>query len=691
MHIKYIISDDNMSSIVIFKNFDCLNSFHNYSFTKVYLGNCYDSLKKSEEISREIDLITLILIINRGNDQINQVQYYVYNPLTGNPINDYEKCEIYYNTTLIYPMKNIKNINFENVVKFNNYNINVFNESEDFYNDICKNISEIYDFDIILSDRFNDFYYNVSFCDDSCIEIGKDYKNLEVNCSCIFQASLSTNINYNQIKEKYYRNYSIFNFDVMKCRKYFFKNVFNFKGSIILFSFLIIEIFCIILYFIFGKEFIKQFIGALIISNPPKNIKNENNNENDSINNENFMKIYSSQKNNFHTSVPKLKKDDLDDKNLLNNKKTILNQLNINENLKLGNIIQIKDGSDFRFLFKNRNNKTEKTIQATPEILKIKTEKRNENIKNENIENENIENENIGISNEGNKKLSILKNEKSIEKINEDVDSNLFNSFKYLENDETSNFDHKKFDKTNELNIQSNQQGFSIIRKLKNSNYYSKIINNKKESKNYGFKIAKDILYDNNLRLNYLKFSAAFRLDKRSLFDFYCNQIILRENFLYSFIYYNPLQSKFIRIIFLLLKFTFCIFINLICFTKNYISDKYKFGEKNNIKFYFKYGWIRILISLFFIIFIDFSLNLTRFSSNKIISLIKSNEEENKKNSIIEEFKKINIQNNILIILSLVIIGYTWFHVTCFCFVYRYNEVDLLFGSIFTFLLEEIY
>ena len=675
MHIKYINSNDNMYSIVIFKNFDCLNSFHNYSFTKVYLGNCYDSLKKSEEISREIDLITLILIINRGTEQINQVQYYFYNPITGNPINDYDKCELYYNTTLIYPMKNIKNINFENVIKFNNYNINIFNESENIYNDICQNISDIYDFDIILSDRFNNYYYNISFCDDTCIEIGKDFNNFEVNCSCIFQASLSTNINYNQIKEKYYRNNSIFTFDVLKCRNYFFNNIFKFKGSIISFSILLIEIFCIFLYFIFGKEFIKQFIGALIISNPPKT--NKNSDENNSINNEKLMKIPSFQKNNLHTSISKIKKNDLE----LNDKNEILNKIKNKENLKLGNIIQIKEGNNIRFLCNNRNGITEKTIpiedRIIPEIINIKREN-----------NENIEN---GISKEENKKLSISNNEKFIQKINDDVDSNLFYSFKDLENDETSNFAHKKFDKINELNVKSNQQGFSIIRKEKNSNFYSIIINNKKESKNYSFKIAKDILYDNNLRLNNFKFSTAFRLDKRSIFDFYCNQIIVRENFLYSFIYYNPLQSKWIRIIILLLKITFCILINLICFTKNYISDKFKLGEKNNIKFYFKHGWIRILISLSFILFIDFLLNLTRIPSNKIISLIKSNEKENKENIIIEEFKRINFQNNILIIVSLIIIVYTWFHATCFCFVYRYNEIDLIFSSFFIFCLEEIF
>ena len=54
MHIKYILSEDNMYSIVIFKNFDCLNSFHNYSFTKVYFGKCYESIKNQKKFQEKL-------------------------------------------------------------------------------------------------------------------------------------------------------------------------------------------------------------------------------------------------------------------------------------------------------------------------------------------------------------------------------------------------------------------------------------------------------------------------------------------------------------------------------------------------------------------------------------------------------------------------------------------------------------
>ena len=54
MHIKYILSDDNMYSIVIFKNFDCLNSFHNYYFTKVYFGNVMNLLNNQKKYQEKL-------------------------------------------------------------------------------------------------------------------------------------------------------------------------------------------------------------------------------------------------------------------------------------------------------------------------------------------------------------------------------------------------------------------------------------------------------------------------------------------------------------------------------------------------------------------------------------------------------------------------------------------------------------
>ncbi len=43
------------------------------------------------------------------------------------------------------------------------YNINIFNEPQNVYNEYYINIFEIYDFDIILSNRFNNCYYKCFF------------------------------------------------------------------------------------------------------------------------------------------------------------------------------------------------------------------------------------------------------------------------------------------------------------------------------------------------------------------------------------------------------------------------------------------------------------------------------------------------------------------------------------------------
>ena len=45
------------------------------------------------------------------------------------------------------------------------------------------------------------------------------------------------------------------------------------------------------------------------------------------------------------------------------------------------------------------------------------------------------------------------------------------------------------------------------------------------------------------MRLNKLKYIDAVRIDKRNLKTIFKKQIFVRENFLYTFCYYHPLDS----------------------------------------------------------------------------------------------------------------------------------------------------
>ena len=63
----------------------------------------------------------------------------------------------------------------------------------------------------------------------------------------------------------------------------------------------------------------------------------------------------------------------------------------------------------------------------------------------------------------------------------------------------------------------------------------------------------------------------------------------------------------------------------------------------------------------------------------------------NKKQLILQEYENIKFQNTLLSIIIIIITGYTFFHTICFCFVYKFSQIDLFFGSILTFLFGEIF
>ena len=71
--------------------------------------------------------------------------------------------------------------------------IDIFDASDDFFNDKCKyyDINE----DITIKDRREDIFQNVNFCGDNCIYNGINYSLTVAKCSCDTN-SLQDNPNY---------------------------------------------------------------------------------------------------------------------------------------------------------------------------------------------------------------------------------------------------------------------------------------------------------------------------------------------------------------------------------------------------------------------------------------------------------------------------------------------------------------
>ncbi len=269
-HVKYIYPEDNSYSIIIYKSYDCLRTFKDYPFSKIYFNEeCLSSIRNNENISMEIPLIIVIIDIYRNDNQPHQVNYLIYNSINGNEIENFTECKKN-NVTLILPLNNMKNVDLKNAIYYNNkYNINVFNEKEKIFIDKCETNLIKNGYDLLLKDRFELIYQNITFCDKQCSEIKKDYDNLEVYCNCFFNSTFSNIIYYNE-KNIIVNNYKIgfLTFDVMKC--HIKKNVFKIIGFIITFILLFFEFLFFIIYLCIGMKSMTNFLAVNITSNPPK-------------------------------------------------------------------------------------------------------------------------------------------------------------------------------------------------------------------------------------------------------------------------------------------------------------------------------------------------------------------------------------------------------------------------------------
>ena len=120
--------------------------------------------------------------------------------------------------------------------------IDIFNAKDDFFNNLCKDYSDVNKKDIIINDRRNDIYQNATFCQKGCSYSGINYQLMAANCICnssLIQINSNKNdvnnlnnnneeedsINFKKLEKIFITNLLDFNLDVIKC----YNLVFNLK------------------------------------------------------------------------------------------------------------------------------------------------------------------------------------------------------------------------------------------------------------------------------------------------------------------------------------------------------------------------------------------------------------------------------------------------------------------------------
>ena len=328
--------ENNKYKIYIYKNITCVEITSGEA-PQIDFGKCYDDVKSFYEIKD--DLIKVIINIKLDKDSNNNkplLKYIFAHPETGEVLNISEICaeeKIIVQEDVMSLMEEIDNRKEEYIIHLTKQGIDVFNISDEFYNDMCYNYESPNGKDIPLKERISAIFPNITLCDPGCESQGVDLEKMKAKCICAFSDFMNNDLMnnvYGQTIAEFMNILTSINIFVVQCIKDIFV-LEHFKeciGGFIILCLLLGEIICILIYIRHGLYNIRKYLFALtesfslyikknpIVNSPPikikrsksikSNIKNKKiskkfeNTENLSIN-----KNMSQKKSNF-AMIPKL-------------------------------------------------------------------------------------------------------------------------------------------------------------------------------------------------------------------------------------------------------------------------------------------------------------------------------------------------------------------------------------------------
>ena len=290
--INIITNKLNEYTIYLYKNKKCIEEFYkDINFPE--LSVCFDELKNYYEINPNQDLIVMILNIKQQNSYV-RVEYKVFDSITCEELylGNCSKKEIFTDIKMerYFDESNIQ----KSKTMYINEDINVYDREHPFFTDICYQFSYEGDKDMILEDRVNMYYQNISnICEKKC-EPKADFDKRVIKCGCNLKEEFLIEDNEEDKNKKWGFGVGGISVEVLKCSKkaflwkHFKENTGSYTGLV-----LIAAEFPVVIYFIVvGLSKIKIFLIPFMGVNPPKkksinsskdnksNNSNNNNNEN---------------------------------------------------------------------------------------------------------------------------------------------------------------------------------------------------------------------------------------------------------------------------------------------------------------------------------------------------------------------------------------------------------------------------
>ena len=234
------------------------------------LGECKEKINENKNNS----LYMFYIQVSEEGMNFPKTEYEIYSKSEDSNIEkiDLEKC------------KDIK-ISKEVSINITNENIDKYNSSSAYYNDICYTTTSETGTDITLADRRNEYISNYAICQDNCEFISYDEDNGKAICSCSISTSFSSisdiKFDKDKIKSNFINFKNIANINILKCYKVVFnKQILKNIGCIIVSLILFFEIISVFVFYGYEYNLVKNKIKVIMEAKEWENkqIKLENNN-----------------------------------------------------------------------------------------------------------------------------------------------------------------------------------------------------------------------------------------------------------------------------------------------------------------------------------------------------------------------------------------------------------------------------
>ena len=621
----------------------------NKTYSKIDFSECEKVLRDYYKIylPEKITFVELDIDRVKINERTEQIEYLCYNS-KGNLLN-LSLCKdtkIY----VTYQIKNITDINLTLASYFLDKGIDIFNPDDPFFNDICYPFSTEDGKDIILEDRRNEIYQNISLCEENCVYDSISIENLTVTCKCNVKEIVKTKITPNFFLQAFESIFINSNFSVVKC----YKLVFRFTGKFLNIGFWVFLIFTSlhfpfhIWYFVQKLYPLQKYIILTYFYkklNPPKR-KNENGyyeKEEKKIKkkeikyNDFFNKMFYKNYNNNDYSISEFEDD---------NKKKGKREYYLNKRSKINsiesenNLMNDKSKNDIKFNLKKKESDEENQDDFLDDYT----------IEN-NIINEKIKNNNYSIKNKKfsiNASQSTIYSNSNINKYANDIyrnekikKSNLIikdddqikgnNKFENLKNNSKSKYSNKKNPiYLSRIHRNINSKGDNLINTTTNYELNEKEIIGKIPSNDY---------------LNDFNFEEALIFDNRKFWKIYYLNLLTKQNILSTFVFKSPFELMYIRIIMYIFGISMDFAFNAFFYFQSAISHRYHYQGKLGYLFDLQNSFYINIISCIASFFLAYFLGLFGNSKNNFEAIFKNNDNKKKENNNYDNNEIDNTEN----------------------------------------------